>query len=88
MADVRAKKTVRKEIAEKVIGGKCLQCSKAENNRRGLCNACYLRFNRAKMELPKSKRNIFEMNHIQEGRVLALGQLREIKDPNPFKDAG
>lgn len=85
MADITAKRSLKKEVNAKVIAGTCLQCGKKQNNRRGLCNACYLQFRRAQAELPKSVRGEMEQRHIQEGQILASGEILEIRKPNPFK---
>ncbi len=85
MADITAKRSLREEVHAKVRAGKCLQCSKLENNRRGLCNACYLQFRRAQLELPKLERGEFEQEKIVEGQILASGEILGIRKPNPFK---
>lgn len=84
MADTKVKRTKEKETIEKVEGGKCLMCGKCENGRRGLCTAHYFQFVRFKASLPKSERVAFEEEQIREGRILAVGQLREIRSPNVF----
>jgi hypothetical protein len=87
MSEVKAKRSVEKETVEKAKAGVCLICGQKATGRRGLCNGHYLKFARAKNELPKSKRIAFEESHIREGRILACGQVREIRDPNPFSEA-
>lgn len=85
MADITAKRSVKKEVNAKVLKGECLQCGKKENNRRGLCNACYLQFRRAQAELPKRDRGLMEQRNIEEGQILASGEILQIRKPNPFK---
>jgi hypothetical protein len=73
------------QVAEKAKQGTCLHCSEsAAYGRRGLCEGHYQKFRRAKMALPKSKRSEMDSLHVREGRILAPGAIREIKDPNPF----
>lgn len=87
MANVTAKRTIKKEVHAKVLQGLCLQCGKDKNNRRGLCNACYLKFRRAQQDLPKRERSSFEESLIVEGEILASGEILEIRNPNPFRKA-
>jgi hypothetical protein len=86
MAVTRVKRSKESETLSKARSGVCLICGKAENNRRGLCVAHYHQFMRAKMALPKGKRVAFEEQQILEGRILATGQIREIRTPNVFID--
>lgn len=88
MAETRVKRSLEKETIEKAKSGKCLICGNPANGNRGLCNAHYLQFYRALMAHPKTRRAGFEEEQIREGRVLATGQLREIRNPNPFASAG
>jgi len=88
MAQVRAKRSIEKETLEKVKSGNCLICGKSQNGKRGLCNAHYLAFDRRKKEYPNDRRAAFEEEQIREGRILPVGQLREIRNPNPFTVAG
>lgn len=39
------------------------------------------------MALPKKERIGFEQEQIEAGRVLAAGQINEIRRPNPFTQA-
>lgn len=87
MADITAKRSVKKDVNAKVLAGECLQCGKKQNNRRGLCNACYLQFRRAQADLAKAERGDFEHRNIVEGQILASGEILEIRKPNPFKKA-
>jgi len=85
MAEVTAKKTIIKDVEAKVIAGRCLICGEVADGPRGLCTSHYLKFNRTINELPKSKRAEFEEEQIREGRILPVGQIAEIKKPNPFQ---
>lgn len=84
MADVKAKRTLTKQVEESAVANKCLICGGEAKGKRGLCNAHYLQFYRRMMELPRKERAAFEEEQIREGRVLASGQLRQLKKPNPF----
>jgi hypothetical protein len=86
MAVTRVKKSKENETFNKARSGVCLICGKPENGRRGLCVAHYHQFMRAKLALPKSKRVAFEEEQILEGRILATGQIREIRTPNVFTE--
>jgi hypothetical protein len=88
MANVRAKRSLEQAITDKVKSGCCLICGKNQNDKRGLCNADYLLFVRTLSALPKNERFVFEEHQIKEGRILPVGQLREIRKPNPFTAAG
>lgn len=88
MAGTKAKRSVAKETEEKAVQCKCLICDAEAKGARGLCVAHYLKFYRSMMELPRKERGPFEEEQIREGRILASGQLRSIKKPNPFTTAG
>lgn len=88
MANVRAKRSVEQLTTEKVKAGVCLICGKTQNHKRGLCNAHYLAFVRKLSSQPTDHRAAFEEHQIREGRILPVGQLREIRNPNPFTAAG
>ena len=88
MANVRAKRSVEQVTQEKVKAGKCLVCGKEQNGKRGLCNAHYLAFRRQLQAQPLANRPDFEQHHIREGRILPVGQLHEIRSPNPFSSVG
>lgn len=86
MAETQAKRTILKDVHQSVRDGKCLVCEdKDDNNRRGLCMACYQQFLRTRASKPKRERIEFEEINIREGRILPVGQLREIRKPNPFE---
>lgn len=87
MMNVTAKRTVEKQVLEKVSTSKCLVCDREANGRRGLCNGHYLQFNRTASSMPGQERLEFEQEQIREGRILASGQIREIKNPNPFRSS-
>lgn len=85
MAETRVKRSKETETINKAGSGKCLMCGKAENNRRGLCVQHYHQFLRAKAGMTKKEGIVFEQEQIHEGRILPVGQLREIRKPNVFK---
>ncbi len=84
MTEVTAKRTVEKTVKEKVQAGKCLLCDSPGDSNRGLCCSHYFEFRRKLLSLPKSKRLAFESEQIREGRILASGQLRELKTVDAF----
>jgi hypothetical protein len=84
MAEVTAKRTIAKAVEGKVLGRKCLVCGEKANGNRGLCTADYLRFTRAMSSIPVRERAAFEEQQIKEGRILAAGAARKIRNPNPF----
>lgn len=88
MANVRVKRSVEQSTTDKVKAGVCLICGKKQNDKRGLCNAHYLAFVRKLTSQPANERVTFEEHQIKEGRILPVGQLREIRNPNPFTVAG
>lgn len=79
----KCKKQLRPAMLAKVKACECLVCGKPAVQ-RGLCWAHYLKFNRTRNALPVKDRVQFEQKQIEEGRVLASGQSREIRNPNPF----
>lgn len=85
MAATKVKRSAERVTLGRVKEGKCLCCDAAAV-RRGLCNRHYMQFYRAMNELPKSKRPEFEERHIRDGRILATGHIREIKNPNIFSE--
>jgi hypothetical protein len=84
MTDTRVKRSKEKETEERAKAGTCLLCESKDNNRRGLCMAHYQMFLRTRDVMPKTERIEFEEEQIREGRILAIGQLRDIRKPNPF----
>lgn len=84
MAEVTAKRTLTKVVNERVKSGECLICGKEATGNRGLCQADYLKFHRALMNVPMRERASWEQEQIYEGRILAAGVARKIKSPNPF----
>jgi hypothetical protein len=84
MAQAKPKRSLTKEVGCKAADGKCLICGKPANSSRGLCVAHYLQFHRTLQSLPRKERASFEQEQIENGRVLAAGAIREIKNPNPF----
>ena len=88
MLDITAKRTVEKQVADSVSQHKCLICGTKATGRRGLCTGHYLQFNRTAQQMPGKERLEFEQEQIREGRILASGQIRQMKNPNPFKRSG
>ena len=87
MAETTCKRTLEAKVREKALKGECLICGKNANGGRGLCNAHYLVFRRSLLALPKKERIEFEEKQIRGGKILATGQLRQIKSPNPFLES-
>lgn len=95
MAEVTAKRSVAKEVEAKANKSVCLICGckmsasptgdEVAEGPRGLCSAHYQQFYRTMQDLPRKDRPAFEEQQIREGKILASGQLRQIKRPNPFK---
>lgn len=83
MAGLSVKKSKRNEVLQRTKAGQCLMCDKVAKQ-RGLCHAHYFQFYRGKMSLPESERIDYERKHIQAGKILASGQSRQIKSPNPY----
>lgn len=88
MADVTVKRSLRQQTVHAAEQGLCLKCGQpvGKTGRRGLCNQHYLRFHRKKIAKPKSARPAFEETQIRNGRILAAGQVREIRTPDDFPD--
>lgn len=83
---VTAKRKVAGKVEERVKAGKCLHCE-AAGTRRGLCMRHYQQFlARMRERGNKAAQAEFEANAIREGKVLAIGQCREIKREDPFGD--
>lgn len=83
----KCKKQLRGAVEQRVREGACLIVGcPCKPTHRGLCWGHYLKFNRTMNALPKCDRVGFEQKQIEEGRVLAVGQAREIKSPNPFTE--
>lgn len=85
MSNTRAKRTVVTAVEDRVRRKECLQCGeKYTEGRRGLCPTCARKFQRHLNRLPHDQRVQEEERLIVSGVVLAVGQMKEIKDPNPF----
>jgi hypothetical protein len=84
MSGVEVKRQFRSKTVDRVREGKCLVCE-AKAWRRGVCCKHYTQFYRAKMALPKRDRATFESTQIELGKILAVGQSREIKNPNVYE---
>lgn len=81
---MKAKRTIAKEVHERVRSGLCLLCD-AKADRRGLCMNHYMTFLRRQRE-HGDKAADFEAACIREGKILASGQMREIKQDDPFSN--
>jgi hypothetical protein len=84
MAGVEVKRQFRCKTVDRVKAGKCLVCDQ-DAVQRGVCIKHYTQFYRAKMALPKRDRATFEKTQIEQGTILAVGQSREIKNPNIYE---
>jgi hypothetical protein len=69
----------------RLVEGKCLICEKLAH-RRGLCIAHYAAFRKQLQGRPRSKQGNFETACINAGKILAQGQIRDIKSNDPFRD--
>ena len=83
MAELQAKRSIRSEVIRKAGAGECLICG-GQAARRGLCHAHYMEFIRWLGGHPKRDRMELENTEIQNGRILASGQIRKIKKPSSF----
>lgn len=84
MAGVTVKTTMSPQVEARVRSGKCLQCE-SKARRRGLCDKHYLQFSRHLSSKPKKERADVEMQMINDGVVLASGEIRRIhNENNPF----
>lgn len=83
MSGIEVKRQFREKTIERVKSGKCLVCEDLAF-RRGVCCKHYTQFYRAKMSLPKRDRATFEKAQIEEGKILGVGQAREITNPNIY----
>lgn len=88
MSGATVKRALKSQVISDVENGLCLICkqNRGHAGRRGLCNKHYLKFIRKLESMPKEERLAFEDRQIRNGRILAVGQIREIRDPNPFPD--
>lgn len=83
MASVTAKRSLTNQIKERVKTGKCLLCDKLAT-RRGVCTGHYFKFVRAKGELNRTERMDFDIQMVREGKILGVGQIRELTTDNPY----
>ena len=89
MAELKAKRSVEKQTIEAAKAGMCLICGSSNaKGSRGLCSRHYLQFARKRAGMSKTRSVEFEETQIREGRILAVGQLHEIRCPSPFVEAG
>ena len=84
MSGVEVKRQFRCKTVDRVKSGKCLVCD-SDAVQRGVCIKHYTQFYRAKMALPKKDRASFEKQMIEEGKILAVHQAREIRNPNIYE---
>lgn len=77
------KRSIAAQVIERVRSGKCLLCD-ADAARHGLCFNHYQTFLRRRTS--RAEGDLFEEACIREGKVLALGKMREIKATDPFAD--
>jgi len=82
-SDLGVKRTLVGHVTERVRSGKCLLCEDAAT-RRGLCMNHYQTFLRRFAE--RQDKAEFETACIREGKILAVGKMREIKTDDPFAD--
>ena len=82
MSNTTAKRSIARQVEEQVRSGVCLVC-KAKAVRRGLCMNHYQLFLR-RFKAKGETRDEFEAACIREGKILAVGQMREIKQDDPF----
>lgn len=80
-----AKRSKAAQVEERVKAGKCLVCEMAAT-RRGLCFRHYQMYLRYVASKPRGDQADVELRCIQEGRILAVNQVREIKRENPFAE--
>ena len=85
--ELKVKRPLEKQTMARAKSGSCLLCDSKAGN-RGLCNAHYLQFYKTMNALPKRERAEFEAEQVKEGRILASGQIRQIRKPNPFTSSG
>ena len=79
------KRSIATQVTDRVRSGKCLVCE-AVAARRGLCMNHYQTFLRRRDARGKADGPVFEESCIREGKILALGKMRELKTNDPFAD--
>lgn len=88
MAELSAKRGVKKAVEERVKSGKCLiQTCSGQAKQRGLCIRCVQQFyNRRKSLGSETARIRFENDCIREGLILRPGQQDRIIARDPFSE--
>lgn len=79
------KRSIASQVTERVRSGKCLLCED-QAVRRGLCMNHYQTFLRRRESRGREDGALFEEACIREGKILALGKMRELKTDDPFAD--
>jgi len=87
MANIEASGRTAERVRARVLAGECLVDGCAdEPTRRGLCTNHYHRFRATLLSKGSAKaRAEFEAETIRAGLVLPVGQVRELRNPNPFE---
>lgn len=80
-----AKRSRASQVEERVKSGKCLVCD-CQAERRGVCFRHYQMFLRLVASKPKDVRAETEVRAIQAGKILAVNQIRAMKQENPFAE--
>lgn len=84
-SDIVVKRTLAGQVTDRVRSGKCLLCDDPAV-RRGLCMNHYQLFLRRRDARGNSDGVQFEAACIREGKILAVGKMRELKSNDPFAD--
>jgi len=85
MASVKARGKTAEVVRERVLAGQCLiEGCPNEPTRRGLCTNHYQQF-RNTLASKGDKAVAFEEELIRKGLILPVGEVREIRQPNPFE---
>lgn len=82
---VKVKARLKNETEQKARDSVCLISGcKCKARSRGLCPRHYMRFRRELLDRPIEERAKFEARQIHLGRILASGQIKSVRNPNPF----
>jgi len=87
VASAKPKRSIAKEVQERVRSRKCLQCDRP-GEKRGLCSQHYQAFMGLYHRTPDNEKAALEDENIREGRILACGEQRKLKSNNPFIRVG
>lgn len=77
------KRTIASQVTDRVRSGKCLLCDESAV-RRGLCMNHYQTFLRRMYAKGREDGVAFQEACIREGKILAVGKMRELKSDDPF----